>query len=237
MPAEYFGELLFKPLDDGRLMEVVKDFGFRDHDAAEWPVPSGARVDGASIPRPLWSFIGGPFEGKYRDASVVHDYYCDTRARPWRAVHRVFYDAMLVSGTHPQLAKLMYAAVYYCGPRWTDQATHNVTLRDLLNESQSMEFRRETPFKRGVIDALDAGGTPAMQQWRKMPPFMERGQVLTLDLEALNQMIWLHDPDLEDIEDSLDFANVLEAPSLQSENDTTFRELSLSPGRTWQKLD
>src|SRR5215471_561969 len=95
--GRYLGRLVLEPLADGRLMRLVEPFGFLDPEQKRWPVPPGAKVDGASIPQALWSLIGGPFEGKYRDASVVHDYYCDVRTEPWRAVHKVFYNAMRAS--------------------------------------------------------------------------------------------------------------------------------------------
>jgi len=70
---------------------MVEDFGFIDQADVRWDVPMGAIVDGASIPQPLWSIIGGPFEGRYRDASIVRDWYCDMRSRPRQNVHRVFF--------------------------------------------------------------------------------------------------------------------------------------------------
>ncbi len=45
----------------------------------------GAIVDGASIPRMFWSIIGGLFDEGYRDASIIHDWYCDKRLRTWQA--------------------------------------------------------------------------------------------------------------------------------------------------------
>jgi hypothetical protein len=78
----------------------------------------GTRVDGASIPRPLWSIIGAPFTGRYVEASVIHDHYCDTQARHWKAVHKVFLEGMLARGVDKLQAQLMYLAVYRFGPRW-----------------------------------------------------------------------------------------------------------------------
>lgn len=106
-------------LDDGRHMRLKQPFGYVEEGGREWPVPSEAVVDGASIPRVFWSLIGGPFEGQYRNASVVHDYYCDMQTRPWQDTHRVFYEAMLCSGVGDIRAKTMYYAVYRFGPRWT----------------------------------------------------------------------------------------------------------------------
>jgi hypothetical protein len=83
-----------------------------------WSVPSGTRVDGASIPSVFWSIIGAPYTGKYREASVIHDYFCETKSRHWKAVHRVFLDGMLARGVDKIQAQLMYLAVYRFGPRW-----------------------------------------------------------------------------------------------------------------------
>jgi len=106
-------------LPDGRSMLIKRPFGFVEVSGREWPVPAETIVDGASIPRVFWSLIGGPFEGPYRDASVVHDYYCDAQTRAWQETHRVFYQAMLCSGVGKVRAKTMYYAVYRFGPRWT----------------------------------------------------------------------------------------------------------------------
>ncbi len=85
------GEVVTSWLRDGRQMELVKPFTFVDTKGNRWHVPQGAKVDGASIPRVLWTAVGAPYSGKYRRASVVHDYFCDTMLRPWRDVHRMFY--------------------------------------------------------------------------------------------------------------------------------------------------
>lgn len=103
---------------DGRRVRLVQPFSFEDADGTSWPVPVGTLVDGASIPQPFWSLIGGPFEGQYRDASIIHDFYCDRKDRPWRKVHRMFYSAMLARGVAPLKAKLMYYSVFQFGPRW-----------------------------------------------------------------------------------------------------------------------
>ena len=105
-------------LSDGRFMALCNELQFIQHDGATWVAPVATRTDGASIPPVFWSVIGGPFEGKYRDASVVHDYECCIKARPWPAVHRMFYAGMMANGEAMWRAKLMYFAVYFFGPRW-----------------------------------------------------------------------------------------------------------------------
>lgn len=62
--------------------------------------------------------IDWPFEGKYRDASVNHDYECCVQERPWQDVHHMFYDGMRANDEEPWRAKLMYFSVFFFGPRW-----------------------------------------------------------------------------------------------------------------------
>jgi hypothetical protein len=101
-------------------MRLIEPFEFIGPNGRRWPVPAGTVVDGASIPQAFWSIIGGPFEGAYRPASVIHDYYCEIRTRPYRDVHRAFYDGMLTSGVKDAKAWLMYQAVERFGPSWAD---------------------------------------------------------------------------------------------------------------------
>lgn len=115
----YEGTPLSEWLSDGRHMQLKRPFAYIAAGGERWAVPAEAIVDGASIPRPFWSVIGGPFEGQYRDASIVHDYYCDEKSRAWKATHRMFYEAMRCSGVGPVQAKVMFYAVYRFGPRWS----------------------------------------------------------------------------------------------------------------------
>lgn len=107
-------------LDDGRSMRLKHIFGYVSANGREWNVPINTVMDGASIPRVFWSLIGGPFEGLYRNACIIHDYYCDIRTQPWIDVHRMFYYAMLCSGVSSLKARIMYYAVYRFGPRWVN---------------------------------------------------------------------------------------------------------------------
>ena len=116
--GKFVGDLVVKALPDGTNLMLVEDFVYVDHTGKEWGVPKGTSTDGASIPGAFWSIVGAPFSGKFRAAAVIHDFYCETKHRDWRAVHRVFYDAMITSGVSEAQAKLMYYAVYRFGPRW-----------------------------------------------------------------------------------------------------------------------
>jgi Protein of unknown function (DUF1353) len=79
---------------DGRTMTLLNELRYTDPKGVVWIAPAGSEVDGASIPRALWPFFGGPFEGKYRNASVLHDVAYDQKTRPWQQVDRMFYDAL-----------------------------------------------------------------------------------------------------------------------------------------------
>ncbi len=120
--GRFEGQLVVEWIDGevgpDRSMRLVAPFVFHDDWGTAWTVPTGAVIDGASIPRVLWPFIGSPFVGDYRRASAVHDYYCAVKNRRWQAVHRMFYDALLASGVPGLLAKVLYGAVFAGGPRW-----------------------------------------------------------------------------------------------------------------------
>lgn len=105
-------------LPDGRNMALCDALEFHQNNGPIWTAPTGTLTDGASIPQVFWSIIGGPFEGKYRDAAVNHDYECCTKTHRWQDVHRMFYAGMMASGEDMWRAKLMYFAVYFFGPRW-----------------------------------------------------------------------------------------------------------------------
>ena len=99
-------------------MTLLSELRYTDPDGVVWIAPAGSVVDGASIPRVLWSFMGGPFDGKYRNASVLHDVSYDQKTRPWKECDRMFYNAMRCSGVSPTEAKTMYYALYRHGRHW-----------------------------------------------------------------------------------------------------------------------
>lgn len=115
--GKFLGNIVVKWSEDGRDMVLMQPFTFIDPSGLNWTAPEGTKTDGASVPRVLWSLYG-PFEGKYREAAVLHDYYCESQLRTWQATHNMFYDAMRASGVSERDAKIMWAAVYSFGPRW-----------------------------------------------------------------------------------------------------------------------
>lgn len=128
-----------------------------------WTAPVGTYTDGASIPQSFWSVIGGPFEGRYRDAAVNHDYECCAQQHPWQDVHRMFYDGMMARGVEDWLACLMYFAVYFFGPRWPKPAA---------------------PPKRGFTEGDIARAAHLFQE---SPEFRDNGDVTLQRIEQLTR--------------------------------------------------
>jgi uncharacterized protein DUF1353 len=114
----YSGDPILKWNPDGRTMTVMTELSYTDPQGVIWDAPAGSVTDGASIPRYLWSVMGGPFEGKYRNASVLHDVAYEKHNRPWWDCDRMFYNAMRCSGVSAAEAKTMYYALYKFGHHW-----------------------------------------------------------------------------------------------------------------------
>ncbi len=114
----YSGEPVTRWNPDGRTMTLLSELSYTDPQGLLWSARAGSQVDGASIPRSLWSIMGGPFEGKYRNASVLHDVAYEQHNRPWQDCDRMFYNAMRCSGVSAVEAKTMYYALYKFGHHW-----------------------------------------------------------------------------------------------------------------------
>jgi Protein of unknown function (DUF1353) len=116
--GDFNGEPVTKWNPDGRSMTLLTELRYTDPHGNVWVAPIGSVVDGASIPRYLWSIMGGPFEGQYRKASVLHDVAYGEKKRPWQDCDRMFYYAMRCSGVNAVQAKTMFYALYRFGHHW-----------------------------------------------------------------------------------------------------------------------
>lgn len=114
----YSGPIETRWGNDGINMVLLNELRYTDPYGEVWIAPAGSRVNGASIPRAFWSMIGGPFEGKYRNASVLHDVAYAQQNRPWEDADRMFYNAMRCSGVGVVTAKTMYYALRRHGRHW-----------------------------------------------------------------------------------------------------------------------
>jgi hypothetical protein len=164
---------------DGRTATLLAPIEYHRPDGSDWPVPEGATLDGASIPRLFWTLIGGPFEGKYRDASIVHDHFCVTHARSWEQTHRMFHDAMRCSGVSRAKAGVMFYAVYRFGPRWPAQGLEGLggVESPPLGAADAEAFLRDAEAI--VTHGLDVSEIVALAEARATP--------LTTPLEAVGE--------------------------------------------------
>ena len=132
-----------------RDMILLREFWYEDPDGRRWTAPQGARIDGASIPRPLWTVVGSPYTDDYRCASIVHDVACDDPAIPRRDADRMFYFACLAGGCSKTQARLLYLGV-----RLGDWATgaHKLTLPSRTQRLFRVPTARKTPAERELLD-------------------------------------------------------------------------------------
>lgn len=140
--------------NDGITMTLLNELRYTDPNSVVWVAPAGSKVDGASIPRAFWSLIGGPFEGKYRNASVLHDVAYGQQTHKPAEVDRMFYNAMRCSGVGVVEAKTMYYALRRHGRHWKTpiRRAKPAELADIAPRAQR-------------ITAVDPGEVDAIQNW------------------------------------------------------------------------
>ena len=141
--GRFIGNIVSEWQSDGRGMKLIRDFSFEDPDGIVWVAPAGVVINGASIPKSLWSLLGSPFSGKHREASVIHDAACRSKDKSWQDVHMAFYYALRTSGISIARAKILYAAVYHFGPRWMLEDTETVATRSINPIQQAPDIDKE----------------------------------------------------------------------------------------------
>jgi hypothetical protein len=212
--GRYTGELILEPLQGGQLMKTVLDFGFLGADGRHWPVPPATSVDGSSIPEALWALLGGRWEGDCREAFVVHDHYCAARGADWRSVRRMFYHAMLVSGVSEGRARLVYAGVYFAGPRWEDGVVESARLAERTAPTKTaagdiLYAICRDPIALAVSEAIECEGTSAFDRITSKRPPADSNSAITLGLDKLADMVREDAPSLRSLEAAIDYAVAL----------------------------
>lgn len=163
----YSGTIDTRWAADGRSMTLLNELRYTDPKGVVWIAPAGSVIDGASIPRALWSFMGGPFEGQYRNASVLHDVAYDQKNKPPAVVDRMFYDAMRCSGVGAIEAKTMYYSLLRFGRHWKFSVKK---AKPVLPDSSPDLMNREP--RTTTVDPNEVG---AIQQWiRQNDPTLDQ---------------------------------------------------------------
>lgn len=166
--GRFEGEVVAKFLPDGRNMELKAPFSYIDPAGQRWDVPAGVITDGASVPQFFWVAFP-PFTGSYRAAAVIHDYFCQTKARSWSETHKAFYSASRAAGVSEAAAKAMYGAVYHFGPRWgAGGRTRGLGAEVHRTPVQQGEFfkdlnawiARDNPSLDEIAQRLESGSAP-----------------------------------------------------------------------------
>jgi hypothetical protein len=135
-------EIKLKILLHSNLKELeTRKLTFVDSNGIEWTAVKGTWTDGASVPRLLLPITDDRFQNEFLGAAIIHDAYCQDfnakrcpaqfHKKPWRQVHRMFYEACIAGGTPVRKAKLMYAGVLLGGPRWDDPDIYRQGLDDV----------------------------------------------------------------------------------------------------------
>jgi len=155
--GQFTGPIETRWEDDGRTMVLLSELRYTDPYGEVWVAPAGSRVDGASIPRAFWGVIGGPFEGKYRNASVLHDVAYTEQTRSWEDADRMFYNAMRCSGVGVVTAKTMYYALRRHGRHWKHRQALPV-------EASSQRPTAVSPEELGEIQQWIKANDPNLEQ-------------------------------------------------------------------------
>jgi len=94
-----------------RDMKLLEDFFYYDPSGKVWSAPAGSTINGASIPRALWSTVGSPYTDDYRRASIVHDVACKNINIERAAADLMFRQACMAGGCTVEQANILYAGV------------------------------------------------------------------------------------------------------------------------------
>lgn len=116
LSAGYFVGRLRVELVGARRVILLEDFAFVDRYSVRWEAKAGAMLDGSSIPWLIQRWMGSPWVGFHRFASVPHDVFCVEKTRPSSQVHRMYYNACLAAG-EPK-AWWLYHGIRLGGPRF-----------------------------------------------------------------------------------------------------------------------
>lgn len=114
--SSFTSELIVSPCHDGRKWKLARPFGYHvgsRNSRNVIHVPKGFLTDFASVPQFLWSWL--PYWGKYGKAAIIHDYLYQTKPTTRKEADRIFLEAMIIAGTSPKRAYLMYLGVRLFG--------------------------------------------------------------------------------------------------------------------------
>jgi len=182
-PTTFYPEAVtLKEVSNSDMKELLdEELVYIDAQELEWIAPKGTLTDGASVPRLALWVTDGRFDAGFLKAAIIHDAYCQSenadrcpaqfKKRPWKLVHRMFYEASVAGGTDQMRAKLMFAAVWLGGPRWND-------IKNNLDEIPQASLIETYEFARLWIESED----PSIEE---IELWMEEQETRLLESSAL----------------------------------------------------
>jgi hypothetical protein len=146
-----------------RQMTLLELFTFTDPRGRVWDAPAQSVVDGASIPRALWTLVGSPYTGEYRRASIVHDVACvraGTDKQKRRDADKMFYHACRCGGCSVAESIILYlgvriGAIWPSVPQWAPARRIDRSGPRLQRSASEEQIERD--FRRAAEMVLDAG--------------------------------------------------------------------------------
>jgi hypothetical protein len=148
--------------DNFRDMKTLNAFSYKDPRGVVWEVPAGYITNGASVPWGLWNIVGGPYDGPYRDAAVIHDYYTEYKLRSWEDTHRMYYEASIARGVSENRASIMYAGLLVGADRWDVPAGAAATPKKAQMIPDSFKLAQVPPP--ATNKPIAPGATPTQTQ-------------------------------------------------------------------------
>lgn len=168
---------LTNPDGADRNMQLLEDFSYTDPKGRVWFAPQGSSINGASIPRPLWSTVGSPYTDDYRRASIVHDVACDTGI-PRKEADVMFFHACRAGGCNAAQARVLYAGVRIGA--WASESLpkHSISRARLLFRTHiSTPFDEELLLKgklSGISSEIDSLDLPDDAPPEQLDEIIER---------------------------------------------------------------
>lgn len=137
-----------------RNMKLVENFSYTDPQGRVWLASKGSLINGASIPRPLWSTVGSPYTDDYRRASIIHDVACNTPGIPRKEADVMFFHACRAGGCNAAQARILYAGVRIGA--WASKSIpkHSISRDKLLFRSHISSPFNEELFLKGTLSDI-----------------------------------------------------------------------------------
>jgi len=157
-------EWLVETGKEDRDMQLLEDFWYDDPDGRRWLAPVGSIINGASIPRPLWTTVGSPYTDDYRRASIVHDVACNNPSVDRKDADKMFYFACQAGGCSKKQAKILYAGVRigaWAGDVFTKNAFSRSKMLYRLTERAGVDEMKVNLKFAEVTEALNKLGDGA----------------------------------------------------------------------------